>query len=207
MHDLDPPLCFVVTPISHKYPHPIPSNLKPALPLVALALFLSTIACNAPLPRLGALLAPADMSVEEALAVDPVDRRPVVLGEMGAPDAFTITFQEIEGQTVRWEEWAYHEFDSRFDFVDGELLWSLELEPVADGSIYAHFYDPRDFHASMTVAEARQLLDEQELVEVDLAEGDIPAGLLLAGDQILLGFENDRLVYVQTFILSPEGTP
>lgn len=177
-------------------------SLDRPLPLLAgVVLLIAGMACNAP------LLTGEAMTVEEALAVEPVDRRQEVLEEMGAPDAFTITFQQIEGQTVRWEEWSYHEFDSRFDFVDGELLWAVELEPVPDGSIYAHFYDPRDFHASMTTAEARQLLADQELVQVDLAEGDIPGGLLLAGDQILLGFENDRLVYVQTLILTPEEAP
>ncbi|TFH32464.1 MAG: hypothetical protein E4G99_12695 [Anaerolineales bacterium] len=143
------------------------------------------------------------MSLEDALAVTPEDRRDTVLEEMGAPDAFTISFEELEGIPVRWETWSYFDFNSRFDFMDGELLWTIELEPVSDGSIYAHFYDPRDFQASLSVAEVRTLLSDQQLVEIDLSEGDIPGGYILAGDQILLGFDQDRLVYVETFILSP----
>lgn len=148
-----------------------------------------------------------EMSLEEAVAVQPEDRRPTVLEEMGAPDAFTITFQELEGTVVRWEEWSYFDFDSRFDFLDGELVWTVELEPMPDGSIYAHFYDPRDFDAYMSVGAVRQLLVDQELVEIDLAEGDIPGGLILAADQILLGFDTDRLVYVETFALAPGEGP
>lgn len=148
-----------------------------------------------------------EMALEEALAVQPEDRRPTVLEEMGAPDAFTLTFEELEGVVVRWEAWSYFDFGSRFDFIDGELLWNVELEPMPDGSIYTHFYDPRDFHAYMSVAAGRALLEEQELVEIDLTDGDIPGGLILAGDQIMLGFDSDRLVYVETFTLTPDDGP
>ena len=143
-----------------------------------------------------------EMSLEEALAIPPEDRRETVLTEMGAPDTFTLKFEELEGSVVRWEEWSYFEFDSRFDFIDGELIWTVELEPMPDGSIYAHFYDPYDFRAYMSEAEVRALLGDQELTEIDLTEGDIAGGLALAGDQILMGFDHDRLVYVETFALT-----
>jgi hypothetical protein len=127
--------------------------------------------------------------------------------EMGAPDVFTITFEELEETVVRWETWSYFDFESRFDFLDGELLWTVELEPMPDGSIYAHFYDPHDFRAYMSVSEVRALLSDQELEEIDLTEGDIPGGLSLAGDQIILGFDNDRLVYAETFALTLDDSP
>lgn len=148
-----------------------------------------------------------EMALDEALSVQPEDRRPTVSEEMGAPDVFTITFEELEGVVVRWEAWSYFDFNSRFDFIDGELLWTAELEPMPDGSIYAHFYDPQEFQPYMSVSEVRSLLYGQELVEVDLAEGDVPGGLILAGDQIMLGFDNDRLVYVETFSLTPGEGP
>jgi hypothetical protein len=147
--------------------------------------------------------APEAPSLEEAMLVQSEDRRQTVLNEMGAPDVFSIRFEELEGQVVRWESWSYFDFDSAFDFVDGELLWTIDVEPVPDGSIYAHFYDPRDFQAYMSVAQVRSLLEGQELEQVDLSEGDIAGGLLLAGDQIMLGFDQDRLVFVETFLLAP----
>ena len=149
------------------------------------------------------------MSLEEALAVEPEDARPRVLEEMGPPDAFTIEFQELEGQIVRWETWSYFDFTAQFDFIDGELLWTIELEEVEDGSIYAHWYDPLEFQAGMSQAEVESLLLDQELLEVDLGAVDLEGSLLLAGDQILLGFQDDQLVYVETVILSPdpEGEP
>lgn len=143
------------------------------------------------------------MTLEEALTVTPEDRRPTVLEEMGAPDTFTVHFQTLEGETVRYETWSYFDFQSRFDFIDGELLWTAELEPLSDGSLFPHYYDPAHFQAGMTVDEVRELLGGEELLEIDLAEGDIPGGLGLVGDQILLGFDRGQLVYVETLALSP----
>ena len=145
-----------------------------------------------------------EMTLEEALQVTPEDRRPTVREEMGAPDTFTIHFQTLEGETVRFESWAYFDFQSRFDFVDGELLWTADLEPLPDGSLFPHYYQPDDFQVGMTVDEVRELLGGKELLEIDLAEGDIPGGLGLVGDQILLGFNQGQLVYVETLALAPD---
>ena len=147
---------------------------------------------------------PEAMTLSEALAVPPEDRRSTVLNVLGAPDAFSVRFKELEGQAVRWESWYYFDFASSFEFVDGELLWTAELDPVPDGSLYAHLYAPEDFRADMTTAQVRELLAWQSLEELDLAEAEIEGGLLLAGDQILLGFDQDQLVYVETLILSPQ---
>jgi hypothetical protein len=184
----------------------------PSLPTLILCLLLAA------LPLLGcsltdrlANLLPGQqaMSLEEALEIAPQDSRPTLLEEMGPPDAFSITFDELEGQVVRWESWSYFDFNTQFDFIDGELLWSVELEAVPDGSIYAHWYDPLEFQAGMSAAEVKQLLVGQELLEVNLDALDLEGGLALAGDQILLGFQDDQLVYVETLILSPdpEGQP
>ncbi len=145
------------------------------------------------------------VSLDEALAVPVEDRRQEILDMFGAPDAFTLQWQELQGQVVRQEEWSYFDFKSRFDFVDGELVWVLDIPEAPDGSIYAHAFDPRAFQPGMSIEEAKALVGDPDLTELPLDEGDIPGGLLLAGDQILLGFDQGQLVCVQTFILTPEG--
>jgi hypothetical protein len=145
-----------------------------------------------------------DMSVEEALETTPLDSRPTVIEELGPPDAFSIKFQELAGQSVRWESWSYFDLGAQFDFIDGELLWSVELEPVADGSIYAHWYDPLEFQARMTAAEIAILFPEIDFTEMDLSTLDAEGTRVVAGEQLLLGFQDDELVYVETFILSPD---
>ena len=97
------------------------------------------------------------MSVEEALEIEPLDSRPTVMEEMGPPDAFTIQFKELEGEIVRWETWSYFDFTTQFDFIDGELIWTIDIEPVPDGSIYAHFYDPLELQEGMSQADVQAL--------------------------------------------------
>ena len=144
------------------------------------------------------------VSLEQALSAESEDRRPKLLELMGPPDAFTLEWQELNGRSIRWEEWSYFDFESRFDFVDGDLLWTLDIPPVADGSIYAHVFDPLAFQAGMSTAEVKAMFPVLPFVEIPLQEADIPAGLLLATDQLLLGFNDDQLVFVQTFVLSPD---
>ena len=146
------------------------------------------------------------LSLDEALSMPVEDHRERMLELMGPPDTFRLIFQELQGTVMRREEWAYYDLGARFDFVDGQLIWTVDLEPVPDVAIYAHFYDPRDFTAYMSAAEARELLAGQELAEMDLAEGDIPEGLFLGADQLMLGFDQDRLVYAESFYLVPEVT-
>lgn len=187
---------------------PGPPRKVPLVLILLGSLFLLGCALTQSLSELISQVSPfsEQMTLEEALAVPPEDRRPTVLEEMGAPDTFTIQFQELEGETVRFESWSYFDFQSRFDFVDGELLWTADLEPLPDGSLFPHYYHPADFQAGMTADEVRELLGGVELLEIDLAEGDIPGGLGMVGDQILLGFDQGGLVYVETLALSPDET-
>ncbi len=144
------------------------------------------------------------MSLDQALEIESQDSRPTVIEELGPPDAFSIKFQELAGQSVRWESWSYFDLGAQFDFIDGELIWSVELEPVADGSIYAHWYDPLEFQARMTPADIAILFPEIDFTEIDLSTLDAEGTRVVAGEQLLLGFQDGELVYVETFILSPD---
>lgn len=180
-----------------------PLSLRRLFPLFLIFIIIPLLGCNL-LNRIGSGAGGDEMTLEEALEIEPQDNRPTVFEEMGPPDAFTLKFQELEGQSVRWETWSYFDFNTLFEFIDGELLWTIDLEPVPDGSIYAHFYEPGQFQAGMSAADVQNLLWDQELLEIDLAALDLEGSLALAGDQILLAFENDQLVYVETVILSPD---
>lgn len=147
-----------------------------------------------------------DMTLEEALAILPDDHRPQVLKQMGPPDIFRITFTTIDSQPVRQEEWSYLDDNTRFDFIDGTLVWSLALEPMPEGYLAAPQYDPLSFTPGMTPTEVQAMLESQELLQVDMAESGVPGGLVMAGDQILIGFDQGRLVSVETFALTPEAS-
>ena len=185
--------------------------------LLVIALLIAALACNLPVaspgngqsdeidhPELDTLMEEVGISLDELMEVPSVDERTETLEYLGAPDAFTLEWQELQGQIVRWEEWSYFDFESRFDFVDGVLLWTLDIEPAPSGSIFAHVFNPLEFEVGMTMAEIQRMLPDIVMTEIPLDEVDIPGGVLFAGDQILLGFDEDGLVYVQTFILNPE---
>jgi len=148
----------------------------------------------------------------EALASAPVDDRLDVLAELGKPDAFDISVLQVEGGEVRMESWRYYQYATRVDFVDGEAVWTMEIETVPEGTLFAAWYDPLDFETGMTTGEVSALLAQASPAGtlptyIDLSEGgeDLHGGMILAGDQILVGLENDRLVYVETVALAPEG--
>ena len=132
------------------------------------------------------------------------DRRPDLLAELGGPDAFVVTADEIDGTVVRFESWMYYEAATQIDLVDGEILWSVEIGPLPDGTLYPLWYDPAEFELLTSMEEVRSGLGDVELVEVALDDEAVPSGMFLAGDQLLLGFVDDQLVYVETFPLSPD---
>ena len=146
------------------------------------------------------------MSLEDALNTPLDDNRTQILEQMGPPDIFKITFQDLNGRRVRQEEWTYFDDQSRFDFINGALLWTITIDSVPDMSLNASTYNPLSFTDGMTVEQVQSLLNGQQLTQVDLADYGIPAGQALAGDQILLGFEEGRLVSVQTFEIEPGVT-
>lgn len=155
-------------------------------------------------PEVDTLMEEVGISLDEVMATPALDERLETLELLGAPDVFTLQWQLLQGQSVRWEEWSYFDFESRFDFVDGVLLWVMDIDPAPSGSVYAHVFNPLEFEVGMTMAEVQSILPDIAMTEITLEEADIPGGVLFAGDQILLGFDDGGLVYVQTFMLEPE---
>jgi hypothetical protein len=148
--------------------------------------------------------------LEAALAAETVDDRPGVLAYLGRPDAFNIAIVQVEGGTVRKESWRYYQYATRVDFVDGEAVLTMEIEPMPEGTLFAAWYDPLAFEEGMTGAEVASVAASaspagMEPEPLDLSEGgeDLAGGTALVGDQILMGLHEDRLVYVETVALMP----
>jgi hypothetical protein len=150
--------------------------------------------------------------LEDALNAEVVDDRPEIMEFLGIPDAFDISIVEVEGVNVRMESWRYYQYGTRVDFVDGEAVWTIEIEPLPDGTICAAWYNPLEFEVGMSAAEAIRLAAAASPAGfvpelVDLAEGgdDLVGGSVLVGDQITIGLYGDAVVYVETYALAPEG--
>lgn len=140
-----------------------------------------------------------------ALAAPKVDGRPEVLESLGRPDEFDISIVQVEGGQVRLESWRYFGFGTRVDFVDGVIVWTIDLEPVAHGTLFPAWYDPTAFHAGMTPEEVTALLTAAspagtvpETIDISEEGEDLAGLMMMVGDQITVGFENGGLVYVET---------
>ena len=139
--------------------------------------------------------------------VESVDRRPELLAELGGPDAFVITVDEVDGTLSRFESWSYFAAGTQIDLVDGEVLWDIATEPLPDGSWLPLMYDPSEF---TMMASRDDTLGSLEGVELSRIESDVDVEVdgteVWAGEQLMLGFVDDHLVYVETFPLAP-GEP
>jgi hypothetical protein len=154
----------------------------------------------------------ADQTIEitaealaEALARETTDERSELLALLGRPDAFKISILEVEGGQIRRESWWYFAMGTQVDFVDGEVVWTMEVAPALEGSIFPAWYDPLAFEPGMSAVSAIQVVAEAspagaapEIVDVSDGGQDLAGGLILVGDQILIGIQDDRLVYVET---------
>jgi hypothetical protein len=164
-------------------------------------------------PQAASEAAPDDLQdLSAALAAEVVDDRPGVLAALGRPDAFDIAVVEVEGGAVRLESWRYYQFGTRVDFVDGEAVWTIEIDPLPDGTLFAAWYNPLDFETGMSAADASRVIAAAAPAgaapeRIDLSAGgeDLVGGSALVGDQILVGLHEGRVVYVETMALVPEG--
>ncbi len=162
--------------------------------------------------RAGSLLGLGqEYSLEQALAEDAVDDRQELLAYLGRPDAFTISRVVVDGVPLRVESWRYYGFGLRVDFVDGEIAWTIDIEPVPEGTILAAWYDPMDFEVGMSQSEVQSLLVSTspagmtpESIDTSAGGPEFEGSSLLAGDQIMVGLDPSGLVYVETFALFPE---
>ncbi len=142
--------------------------------------------------------------VSTAMATPLDDQRPEIRATLGGPDAFRLAFVPVEGGTVRHEVWDYLELGTRLEFVDGELVFTADLEPLEGDAWYPVHLDPAEFVAGMTPGEVRAQLAGVALEELDLSEATGDGGFALVGGQVLIAFAGDQLVAVETFPLVPD---
>ena len=189
-----------------------PLKLRVPLTICLFALSAVLLACNTSAPKAPTPVAGDPDDLQAALRAEVVDDRPEVLATLGRPDAFDISIVLVEGGKVRMESWRYYQFGTRVDFVDGEAIWTVAIEPLPDGTLFAAWYDPLAFETGMTGAEIAQMVAAASpagaaALVIDLSAGgeDLAGGTALIGDQIMVGLYQDELVYVETVALMPEG--
>ncbi|CAB4880400.1 unannotated protein [freshwater metagenome] len=136
--------------------------------------------------------------------IQPGYERQAVLDALGEPDAFRLTVNDLDGVSVTQESLVYGELTARIDLVDGVVAGTETIDPYPTGTMYPHQYSSWELRGGMTAQEARSALEGVELVSMDGSAVGIPGGTWLAGNQLLLGFADNKLVYAETFPLTPD---
>lgn len=157
-----------------------------------------------------------DGSTDAADAVDPalldpidvasIDRRSELRAQLGPPDAFTISAGEFDGSVSSFETWTYYSASTQIDLVDGEIAWTVPIEPLPEGSLLPVLYDPEEFELLSSSATVFGALGDVELEPIEgAADGfDVDGAELWAGEQLLVAFVDDQLIYVETYPLAPD---
>lgn len=156
----------------------------------------------------------SDDDIVAAFSADTVDDREGVLASMGTPDTFAISWEDVGGKVTKVESWGYHVFATRVDFIDEEAALTTDL-PIPDhNTIYPGWYHPEAFTALMPTTDALAVAGDASPAghtpeKVDLSGGgeDTARLDLYAGDQIMLGFLDGQLVYVETVALATDVAP
>lgn len=128
------------------------------------------------------------------------DDRLAILAELGSPDAFSIAFeQDPAGGQYRVETWFYAGAGMVLTIADRVLIETGGFDASSEElSAWPVDYDPLSFQGGMTLEAVQALLAGQELVSLEVPE-EFGAGMVLyAGDQIVLGFSEGELEFVET---------
>jgi hypothetical protein len=140
----------------------------------------------------------------EIVSASPPDDRESFLAEFGQPDTFILLFEEAEdGSLVRREEWIYNDELTTLTFLDGVLANDEAIEP-SQTLLFgpADLYHPLDFQPGMSIEQVKALLGNPELAEIEVLPELGGNYRLYGAKQIMLGFSDDKLVYVETLALT-----
>jgi hypothetical protein len=137
------------------------------------------------------------------------DLRSQLVAELGRPDAFMISFEsDAQGHAVRRETWSYLEQEAAVELVDGELLDVVPLDPLEGPALAATWYDPLAFTPETTVDDVRSMLADPTALVSSNAPAELGAALTAyAGDQLIVVFDAEGLVYAETIPLADGGAP
>lgn len=129
-----------------------------------------------------------------------------VVEDLEWPDTFMIIeVDHREGRRIRQETWAYHQGKTTLTFLDGVFMAEGEVDRLPPGYVPTP-YHPDQFPLGSSLAQVQAALAGITLLSVEDAEPPQGGVRLYAGPQLMLGFLNDRLFYVDALAFIPEGS-
>ena len=127
----------------------------------------------------------------------------------GWPHSFTLLeIEDEEGRAYCSESWTYYDGQTRYYFIDGDYHNWEPVDPVPDGSI-ATPYRPHEFilgsspeDVSRVVAPGDEWIAAGEAAY--LFEGILDGAELFAAPQLIAGFFEGRLIFLESVALVPD---
>ena len=108
---------------------------------------------------------------------------------------------DLDGRPVRYEYWTYFKGSITYGFRDGGFL-SATSESYPAGGVLPAPYRPEYFTFGESPSVVLTRLSLQDVGSAPVDDELLPGVDLIAGDRLLLGFLDQRLIYVQTLAMT-----
>jgi hypothetical protein len=146
---------------------------------------------------------------ENALVVNPIvtlsEQQQSVIDDFDWPDTFLIMeIDDIEGNQVRLETWSYYGGNTSFTFSNGVFMVDGETGAMPDGFSPTP-YHPDQFPLGASLEQITAILSDYTILSVEGGEVIQPGVKFFTAQQLILGFLNNRLFYVEALAHLPEG--
>jgi len=130
----------------------------------------------------------------------------LLIDEFSWPDSFTILEADDEqGEHVRFETWIYYQGKIIYTFFDGVFQVEGDVETLPDGFIPTPHH-PDQFPLGASPDQIQALLPDHTLTPIDNSEAIQPGAQMFVAQQLVLGFLDNRLFYVDALAFIPEGS-
>lgn len=132
-----------------------------------------------------------------------------LVSEYGYPDRFIIQFFDLnlsgEAVTIRQESWYYDGMGYEIVFRNGEKFTDNTTEPVSAPGVQSTAYQPESFVRGMSLVDVLSITGENGYYAESLPSTLIEDGMIVFLKGLSIGFENERLRYVETIPLGNAG--
>jgi hypothetical protein len=130
----------------------------------------------------------------------------LLIDEFSWPDSFTILEADDEqGEHVRFETWIYYQGKITYTFFDGVFQVEGDVETLSEGYISTPHH-PDQFPLGASPDQIQALLPDHTLVPIDHSEAIQLGAQMFVAQQLVLGFLDNRLFYVDALAFIPEGS-
>ena len=132
-----------------------------------------------------------------------------IVKKFGTPESFKlmikIEYVNFVREVTRIEIWNYYSLKTSLAFIDGNFEAEEEIEDVPDWTLFPIIYRPEQFANEMSLEEVKKkIIGDKPFETMGVPKDLLPDAQLIGFEQIVLGFEQEKLTYVETIPLFPK---